>query len=392
MKLNKFVLIGALSVATASMASAVSTFHVYMTGSTAYRGAIYNTFHDAGANGFFAKLGGAYVEESTYKGSSASGCTYMQFQGTDAGGNTYIVNCDWSGSEAGYLDVGTKASESFLADIGTGGVLVGDQHGTTPSGTQLYSAVVQLAMADNAVAFSRNPLYPVSQYFIGIVPFVFVSGAGAPAAINNVTDSQFRNCVGGVGNLNLWTGNHADAGTAVYVAGRDWDSGTRVNALGNTGYGINTPVDQYEIAAGPTYTEVGNQGQNGGGAVATEMEINEAGAGAYAIAYLGASDAISATGGNTTPGTAAATILPYNGILYPITLATVNLIQNGVYTFWGNEYLVEYSTEQNTGNPDDNVRVALAASVILGTHEDGYTTIPKSGMHVTRTGPTVDPD
>ena len=51
----------------------------------------------------------------------------MQFQGTDAGGNTYIVNCDWSGSEAGYLDVGTKAPESFLADIGTGGVLAGNQ-------------------------------------------------------------------------------------------------------------------------------------------------------------------------------------------------------------------------------------------------------------------------
>ena len=67
MKLNKFVLIAALSVATASMASAVLTFRVYMTGSTAYRGAIFNTLQDAGANGFFAKLGGAYVEESTYK-------------------------------------------------------------------------------------------------------------------------------------------------------------------------------------------------------------------------------------------------------------------------------------------------------------------------------------
>ena len=59
MKLNKFVLIAALSVATASMASAVSTFRVYMTGSTAYRGAIFNTLQDAGVNGFFAKLGGA---------------------------------------------------------------------------------------------------------------------------------------------------------------------------------------------------------------------------------------------------------------------------------------------------------------------------------------------
>ena len=249
-------------------------------------------------------------------------------------------------------------------------------------------------MADNALPFSRNPLYPVRDVLDSASSrFVFVSGAGAPATIANVTDSQFRNCVGGAGNLNLWTGNHADSGTPVWVAGCDWDSGTRVNALGNTGYGINTPVDQVEITAGPVFTDVANQGQSGGGAVATELKINEAGAGQYAIGYLGASDAISATGGNTTPGTAAtATILPYNGILYPITLATAYLIENGVYTFWGNEDIVEYNTEQGTGNPDDNVRATLATSIIIGGHEDGYTTIPRASMHVTRSGPTVDPD
>jgi len=142
MKLNRTILAGALSVGVATLAQAGT---IYMTGSTAMRGIVYATMLAPGA------VFTAAPTTTLFEG-GGSGANYMAFSGTLVGGSgTTIIQCHWSGSEGGIKDVATGASEQFMDPS----LMDGTDHGTN-SPSLFVSSSADLAMADNAQAFSRT--------------------------------------------------------------------------------------------------------------------------------------------------------------------------------------------------------------------------------------------
>jgi len=183
----------------------------------------------------------------------------------------------------------------------------------------------------------------------------------------------------------------------VYVSGRDTGSGTRVNALGNCGFGILTPVNQIETSGGVmqelstttnrfgviTTNYIGNFGFSSGGTLAGSMGtsttsqpdlVHTIGQGYSIIGYVGISD------GNTAVGDGA-TVLTYDGV----TFAPTNVIE-GNYSFWGNEYVYEANNVDSTANA-----VYGLISTNTAAFCDGTKAIALSAMHCTRPGPTANP-
>ena len=181
MKMNKSILALALGLGLASVASAGT---VYMTGSTAARSVVYTTLATAGS--VFSPA----PTITTYGSTSASGATYMIFSGTLVGGGASTIDCYWSGSEAGISDVATPNTETFADPAFANGAL------TNLPATHFVTAQVNLAMADNAQAYSRTPTPAVSGTFVGVIPFDWVCNNGNFTG-GNVTDIQIRAALAG---------------------------------------------------------------------------------------------------------------------------------------------------------------------------------------------------
>ncbi|HEX3799003.1 MAG TPA: hypothetical protein VH413_09910 [Verrucomicrobiae bacterium] len=378
----------ALGMSAVTLASAQT---VYLTGSTAFRGNVFTAlstdnivFHPAPA-------------VTTY-GGKGSGSTFMAFVGTPKGGSgTLTVLCDWSGSEAGISDVATPggASEAFPNPPYDG---LNDAGNPTT-----FTHAVDIAMADNNTQFSRiygflpnPPAALTSKTEVGIVTFKWVRNKGLWTG-SNVTDSQIRQALNLGGVQAVFSGNSADNNNFVYVSGRDNSSGTRVNAFGNTEFGIFGVPSQIEISTGgamqdlnpPNGTYFGDFGFSSGGTLAGTMGADTTtatdqifgGTGFSVIAYLGVSDAATAL-------TAGATELSYNGV--PFSVANV---EEGTYTFWGNEYICE---KNGAVAPATTVFSQLAgATGIASTIPVGGGSTPSAlrltDMHTSRPGPTGDP-
>jgi hypothetical protein len=379
MKTKSIVLAGALGLSLVNMASAVN--YVYMTGSTAARGQVYNTLID-GTSVFDAVP--TFVGQSS---GTASKCQYMNFTGHligDPVGVVTTVKCDWSGSEAGIQDL-VGGNENFLDDSAVS---------SSSSPGPFVSSPVDLAMADNAVSFSHNPHAPVTGTFVGVIPFKWVKEKGSLADVANVTACAARVLLAGGNPAALVTGNSADT-TWVYVTGRDNNSGTRVNTFGDTGFGINSTPYQLEVAANgsmidqvpPTGTYLGNYGYSGGGSVATQMGYDLSQATSQdlytgsllhfsVIAYLGYSDAGTAVGNGGTE-------LTYEGVA-----ESTAAVREGQYQFWGNEFLYRKSVVSSQAA---NVYGYLSpAATGINGHADNLALIDLRTMDSQRNGPTSD--
>jgi hypothetical protein len=376
MKINSTLLAVGLGLASAGLASA-QTHYVYMTGSTAARNAVYATLSTTA-------VFDAAPTITTPGNATPAKSTYMTFVG-NIGGTPFSVKCDWSGSEAGIQDIATGASENFLQDGASS---------SSSSPGPFVSQVVDLAMADAAVQFSKNPRAAITGTKVCVIPFMFVKEVGSAAGITNVTDAQFRQAIILNGKLALFTGNSADT-NYVYITGRDDGSGTRVNCLGETGYGIASVAYQVElnssgamldpIGDGSYYTDDGTSGYSSGGSVATQMgvncsattdQINPGHTGISVIGYMGVSDANTALG-------LGATQVSFNGVFESPTT-----VIEGTYGYWGNEYA--YHKNAATG---DALAVynKLVANTGITAKSDGSTTIDLNLMHANRGGPTTDP-
>ena len=372
--IKSFVLAGAIAVA--SLADAQQ--YVYLTGSTAARSIVYNTI----VNG--ATVFDAAPSIVTQGGTSASGSTYMNFRGNVSGNDT-ILKCHWSGSEAGIADL-VGGTELFLTDSATTKL-----DGTSPDAT--VSSPVDLAMADNAKNYSRNPNVAATGAKVGVIAFKWVAEKGSAAGLSAVTDQSIRAAFAGTAKLALFTGNPADT-TRVFVTGRDSGSGTRVNAFGTCGFGIFSAPSQLEVNADGSMTDqgggvyLGDYGYSSGGTVATQMgydltqatskDVAPLGDGVShfsVIAYLGAADAVAAVGKG---GTA----LTYNGV--PFSLGA---IEEGQYNYWGNEYVYK----KNSGLSSQAGTVWTKLSTGISANADNNTLIGTSSMHCQRNSPTSDP-
>ncbi len=208
-----------ISILTATLVLAVigesNAGNVYMTGSTALRGVVYNTMRAAGA--VFTG-----VPTTTLFQGGGSGANYMAFSGTLVGGaGTTVIQCHWSGSEGGIKDVALGTSETFIDPS----LLDGTDHGSSaPSVTTSHAA--DLAMADNSQDFSRTktPVLTTGDE-VGVITFKWVRNPGLWTG-TNVTDSQLRQALQGFCPRAVFSGNASENNDYVFVSGADNQSGT----------------------------------------------------------------------------------------------------------------------------------------------------------------------
>ncbi|MES1180599.1 MAG: hypothetical protein ABUL66_01910 [Verrucomicrobiota bacterium] len=366
-----------------SLASFCNAGDVFMSGSTAMRGVVYSALTNAGT--VFTT-----APSTTLFNGGGGSANYMAFQGTLVGGSgTTTIYCHWSGSEAGILDVcsNTVVTETFIDST----LLDGTDHGSALPGT-LQNKPVDLAMGDNDQTYSRTRKPTLTKKAeVGIITFEWVRNPGLWTG-TNVTDSQIRQAFRGFSPRTVFSGNAADVNDFVYVSGRNNQSGTRVNALGTSGYGIFTPVNQVEMDASgvmqllPSGDYAGDDGFDSGGTLAgtlgadttTQPDLWNDTTGYSVISYLGISDATTAISHGAVP-------LSLNGVPF-----SPEAVIEGKYNFWGNEFIFA-ANNVAAGSEADKAFTNLAATTGINAFCDGIKAIKLTDMHSTRTGPTADP-
>jgi len=419
MKIKSILAISALTLGLTGLANAATTNYVYMTGSSAFRPCIFNTFtNQTPLVKIFDAAPAVVVGKCSTVGTlDPHTGGQMMFHG-DIGGAHYVIKCSWSGSEAGISDV-TQASGagklSFIND---------DQTGiTTATLTATDSHNVDIAMADNeqSVSLVRTPA--LTGVSVGIVPFIWVKNAQTNSAVTtapadwnrlvNVTDPMLRVALTGGAPLALFTGNGADT-KMVYVAGRDNLSGTFVNTMLCTQFGLSVDPSQIKIqkiGTGQIATMTssnlltgkgaGIEGEASGGTLSGNLVFigsstnldwvasKSAGAnvyGWYAIAYLGLVDADIALGIQSPIAlpNGKAVGLSYNGVA-----ETPDNIINGTYSFWGNEYI--YQSAHNFGVSGNATTVYNKLVSSIPSNCDGVYFFATTAMTATKSGAAADP-
>ncbi len=251
MKLFKQLLIlsaAMLSLATPSFADVTLRF----TGSTAFRAAAVLAIRD---------MYGAGLTGYAYSGSTLIGANDHIFRGTIPGHaplGIVTVKCSWSGSNAGMQTLTQGLNRTFMATAsdtpaGTAVLTVGGNPSQPVNGESTTSDITMMDTEQAATPFQSPTL---ENEKVGVLPFVWVSGRGTPAAMTNMTAQLARQLYSaGFHSSSAWTGDDADApvdsmgatqpaGTTVYAGGRDTGSGTRNVFLTETGIGGVTTVLQ----------------------------------------------------------------------------------------------------------------------------------------------------
>jgi hypothetical protein len=358
MKLLKTLAASALALLVVNAASAQTVVHI--TGSTAFRAAVYQSIQDI--------LAAGYVYG--YSGTTLSKASQAIFTGNTTGGDAVIIKTSFSGSVGG---ISTLADNLTIGPGGTftggGGWLVDSTPqsvGGTPNAPANYDSPVtaDIAMADcyqvSAPSIFRTP--KLKDNPVGVVDFewLVVPGAAALGTVNTSTslsNAEIKDAlISGTLKLSKLSGDSKDT-EAVQAVGRDSDSGTRIQALACAKLGIDADLKQYQPlyngATTPTQPPpapgtqvtgaalwpletlntinypVGDEGYNSGGSLAAAINVTHSGSSpTYAdwfIGYFGINDAASVTNG---------IVLEFNGE----TFSAAN-VESGTYTFWGNEHL-----------------------------------------------------
>jgi hypothetical protein len=385
MKLPKTIVAGLLALSTATLANAVEIIHI--TGSTAFRtstvNAIINIMQPGTCVGAF--VGAGPVTKASF--AIISGTTAV-------GGIPVIVKCYWSGSAGGVglvngtITAGTgewltnATAMSAIASGGTGGTSVA-------SGSAIYDPPAQadVALSDVFQAATPFPTPVINQTSVGIVGFKWVRNAGAATVtgLNNMTPGLARALLSaGSLPLALWTGVATDSNTLVYAIGRDGDSGTRITAFSETGFGafslplqysptnaagaivtaaVPGPITGQEITpfqslySGAIQFPPGQGGYNSGGDLAAAMTNGGtlATINGYYVTYLGTSDASTATNNGAVE-------LTWNGVAYG-----TNTVAQGQYSFWSYEHLDYLPTYSSTDNNGYTIANQIAANITTNT-------------------------
>ena len=391
MKTPKLILAALSALTLAGMANAQTTIHI--TGSTAYRAAAYAAIQSLLQTGF----------TGAYTGSSLNSANQAIFSGTTVttvgGGFPVVVKTSWSGSVGGIIVLTKNFTVPNSAQGVTGGWLTNAELPSSgvvggASSTAIDPAVT--ADASFSDSFQTSTVYPTPALtgangytagIVGVIPFEWVSGAGNPANITNITSQLGRAALANAATLYQVTGTVADQATSICVFGRDSDSGTRLETFAETGYGILVPPTQFDaIVSGGTITTLeswpaqttdgtaypnGHEGYFSGGNLAAALNTPGAQTATNTlnfsptdmIGYLGISDAAS-----VTPPTSGAncTVCSYNGVPYSMQ----NVIQ-GLYTFWGYEHVYYRSGYAGNGQTFMNSLAAALHNTFASTTVSG---------------------
>ena len=353
MKIKSTAIIGALALLAGDASAATRTFVI--TGATAFRAAANNSI--------IQLLGGAGVTQYAFTGTQGIGGTNRAiFKGTMAAfpGDEIIVKASWSGSTQGVLDLADQNAVEVLKSSVT---MTTSGNNISATGN-VETATPRWAFSDVDKFLSTRPNASLSGGPVGVVPFMFIAGEGAPGGITNMTD-QLHQTLWSTGSMpaSMFTGNPADT-TTVLATGRNNGSGTRATILAETGYGAFTNVVQYNAAtSGDRVTgalgaisEFGNSGHSSNSGV-RELVTRPPGGltfdgesiDAVFVSYLTISDAVSATGyvqaTGAISGGEGAKPMTYNGVRY----SEAN-VKNGAYSLWGYQqfYMANGPTAQET--------------------------------------------
>lgn len=383
MKSKSLLTLGVLF-ASATFASSQTVYNI--TGATAFR---------AAANqAIISLLGGAGVTEYAYTGTSGiNGTNRAVFKGS-IGGAPVTVRASWSGSTQGLLDLADQNSIQFLKSsvtTSTGGTVNAGAAG------DFETAIARFSFSDVDKLLSSRPNSAIQGEGVGVVPFIFIAGEGAPAGITNMTD-QLHAALWSTGELpaSMFTGNPANEGFTILATGRNNGSGTRAAVLAETQYGAFTNVVQFNqtfsgdrltgvLTGSPTLFAPGGNGGNSSNSGVRDLVTRPASSafagGNYAfVSYLTVSDAVAATGYNQITGTSSggegARALTYNGVRY-----SEENVNNGSYTLWSYQQL--YRAADSNGAED-------TFFTNLKNNIDGILTpdlgLPTSELKVERTG------
>lgn len=318
MKLTKTITLAAAVIGVATAVNAQTVIDI--TGSTAGRSAVHNAILTVLSNETFA-----------FNGSNLSRAGKALFKG-NIGATPVIVRTSWSGSAAGVRDLAQNNSAVWFPNTAINTVSANNTNIPMANNTaNTVQDVAEIAFSD---VFQSSTIYQSPALVddtAGIIPFKFYTSSDVNGAFTNLTPLQARFLWGsGYIPLAMLTGNNADQGTFVFATGRDPESGTRITAMAEIGYGVFNAVQQNEptVVGGAvtaltlwpagTYAE-GNGGFSSGSGVRPALEATAFAAGMGLISYLGSSD-----------WSAIAEELTWNGYSY----SPQNIIE-GKYTFWG---------------------------------------------------------
>ncbi len=369
MKITSKITLALLALGLVSSASADNV--VYLTGSTAFRGVVFNTLSD-NSGGAGSVFDAGTMTRATRGSANPASANYMLFHGTIGGTATYI-DCVWSGSEAGIASASDVTLQNtdrngnpiplagspaqWLVPSSTTVSMTDSSANPTTSELEPTTHGADLAQADTSQAVSLTPYVAGTSTALkdygqeGVVTFTWAKNyntAPNPAwtRLTNITMAQANVQLGYPQLAAFFTGNPADT-NRVYTIGRNKGSGTRANTLSYSGYGTTTSVQQFSIGYGVQPGETqnttlllqseGNNGYESGGGVAKALGIdgscNQADpllpgtTGWIAIGYLGVGDAL------TAPLTTA-NFLTESGVM-----ESDGAIEEGQYAFWGHEHL-----------------------------------------------------
>ena len=384
---------------------------IHITGSTAFRAstiaAIQNT------------LGGAAAVKSAYSttsGSSVGASNRAILQGSVASlpaAGVVTVKCSWSGSTGGIkttvqnIPVTTWPALANLTTAVAGTPLALTDATMTYGLESGESDLADVCMMDSSQATTGFTTPALSVQRVGVIAFEWVAGSGSPASLDNMTPLLARAVLGGGAPLSQFSGVAADS-ARVYVVGRNFDSGTRLSCLAETGVGVFGGVQHVEATVTGTvgtngslinnlrlyHAEtvlgqgfgVGQSGYSSGSFVADllatqgsqsatttvsplfpEEELID-GPG-HLVGYVGRSDAVRAT---KTTGGGTARRMKWNGFAIangPISPAGVpasyndNLITEGLYQLWEYQNL-GYRSTFGTSSPNGKAVADLVANRI----------------------------
>jgi len=298
------------------------------------------------------------------------------------GTNSVIVRASWSGSAAGVRDVAQNNSSVWFP-VTTINTTTFNNTGINMANNTANTVqdVAEIAFSD---VFQSSTIYKsptLTDNYAGIIPFKFYASADAPVAVNNLTALQAQYLWNqGYIPLAMITGAAADQGAYAYATGRDPESGTRITAMAEVGYGVFNAVQQYRptIASGAvtsvelwpagTYAE-GNGGYTSGSSVKTALSANAYTNGNGLISYLGSSD-WNPTGNKE---------MSYNGNLY-----TADNVKQGKYTFWGYLHQMGQPTVVGPAAPT-SVLKTFYGSLLTAVQADTTWLVKTSEMAVSRT-------
>jgi len=443
MKTMKFLTAGLLALAVAGSALADTTLKI--TGSTAYRKALYAGVVDTlSANGTVnvAWYGNAALTSANQvifmAGTSPNKVTIQCCMAGSVGGVNWVANAldvatdkDRVGTATAWLD-STNTTNTVTVNTSTGALTVTGS-GVLTSPVWAAAAPAGITMSDSfqdSTQFNSTDYTALNEQgsAIGIVEFVFAKGkeyvnvtaanSTAYGRFTNMTALGFRTLASsGYAPLALFTGNSADANIDVVLVGRDSDSGTRLGTFYETAYGTDqTAATQYRAydGAGGTGNDVGTV--TGAGAIKSLAQALNSGDSAGSANYAGYSSggnvkAVLNANGDATSGvlsprgrpailvgylgtgdlvSAGGQILSYNGVaLYtPGTTTQVPaLTEYGQYTFWTEEHMYWNGLTGLVGTV--NTQKYLAKSIadkIRATYATTAAGLLESSMFASRAG------